>query len=271
MMKKRPLPFFYFNKDFPNKLGICINNNHVYKETIHRHDYYEFELMIRGEAMHFINGEKYKVKEGDLLFITPSDFHGFPESTELETITVHFLEEHLRQPFAQILNHINAFTLRDVSEQVQSDFHNILAIYNENTPWTEYKLKNVLEKIVIDFFEKYPEENTIHAQDNDAVGAAIGYVNRNFRSNMTAAQVSEIFFISQSHFCRAFKKRTGKGFNQYLTEKRLEYSKKLLNDGESVIDTCYESGFSSERNFSRRFKLYTGITPHEYAKQHKLS
>ncbi len=270
-MKKRPLTICYFNNDFLNKSGISVTNNHLHKEPMHRHEYYEFELIINGEPLHSINGKESRLKCGDLLFVTPADFHGYGTDAAFETITIHFLEEHIKKSFVPILNRAEAFIVNNVSEDIRVDFYDILEIYGENTPWTEYKLKNALERIFIDVFEKYGGDYTVAAGGNDAVDAVIGYVDRNFCTDMTAQMLCKMFFVSQSHLCRAFKERTGKGFNQYLTEKRLEYSKKLLCDGESVIDACYESGFSSERNFCRRFKLYTGLTPKEFSKQQKLS
>ncbi len=76
-MKKRPLIICYFNNDFLNKS--------LHKEPMHRHEYYEFELIINGEPLHSINGKESRLKCGDLLFVTPADFHGYGEDAAFET------------------------------------------------------------------------------------------------------------------------------------------------------------------------------------------
>ena len=47
--------------------------------------------------------------------------------------------------------------------------------------------------------------------------------------------------------------------NAALARELFDYAKKLLKNGNRVIDACYESGFGTVRNFSRRFKEKYGI------------
>lgn len=55
-----------------------------------------------------------------------------------------------------------------------------------------------------------------------------------------------------------FRKYTGKTYSEYLTELKLDYSKKLLLTTDlSITDICFSSGFSSVSNFLKAFKQKT--------------
>lgn len=64
---------------------------------------------------------------------------------------------------------------------------------------------------------------------------------------------------------RLFKEITGKGFKDYVTEKRLEHSHMLLcTTSKSIADISAESGFENSNYFSTVFKQKYGIPPTKY-------
>jgi AraC-like DNA-binding protein len=68
-----------------------------------------------------------------------------------------------------------------------------------------------------------------------------------------------------SAFCKFFKKRTGKTFSHVLNEIRIGHACKLfIEQGLSVSDVCYSSGYNSLSYFNRQFKANTKYSPLEY-------
>ena len=63
----------------------------------HFHNYYEIFLMKKGDALHLINGEEYKLTEGELLFIRDFDVHDYRalNGGEFEFINLAFQRKHL--------------------------------------------------------------------------------------------------------------------------------------------------------------------------------
>lgn len=78
--------------------------------------------------------------------------------------------------------------------------------------------------------------------------------------------LSEVFHYSYAYLSRLFKKRTGVSLNKYIIEKRLELSKRLIenNDDMSITQIAELSGFSDRRNFLRAFSAYVNMSPSEY-------
>ena len=162
--------------------------------------------------------------------------------------------------------------IRGIDAVTKGYFDNLHKVFMEKTAkHREVKIKNLVELILLDLMPDIFAENKGVAHVNDRISEAIGFVNVNFTKDITLTSIENLYGLSPSYFSRAFKKRVGKSFVSYVTEKRIEYAKKLLVSGERVIDVCYESGFSSERNFSRRFKELTGFSPNEYRIRQKTS
>lgn len=271
-MKRMPEPKYYETKTFES-----INEFHVAcnlvreKYSVHQHEYYELELILDGEAVHSINGESTRLSKGDVVFITPMDRHGF-ENCLFRTITVHFSPTYLSPMFKKALSTSENRIVRGVDTETRGYFENLYKVFMEKTAkHREVKIKNLVELILLDLMPDIFEENTGALHVNDRLSEAIGFVNVNFTKDITLTSIENLYGLTPSYFSRAFKKRVGKSFVSYITEKRIDYAKKLLISGERVIDACYECGFNSERNFSRRFKEMTGFSPNEYRIKQKKS
>lgn len=262
-MKNKTIPLIY-NQQHRRKIGdflVCenvLNQNH----PLHQHDFYEIEYITEGSGIHLINDKAYTVQKGDLLFITPMDFHGF-ETQNIKTITLHFFAKDMSPEIAQILSYLNADIVRAVNEKTVADLEYLVQVFKANRNYAILQIKNVIEIIVLDLFGS-KAVNYEKQYVADSVSQAIGYININFRQEISLGVIQQKFNISPAYFSREFKRRTGVCFNDYLAEKRFEYAKKLLLKGNRVIDACFESGFGTVRNFSRRFKEKYGVTPKEF-------
>lgn len=82
--------------------------------------------------------------------------------------------------------------------------------------------------------------------------------------------LSRKMHLDKHYLCRLFKERAGLTLSEYLAEKTLEKSRKLLESTPcSIEDISQQCGFSSQASFSRFFKNKCGITPSEYRKNVK--
>jgi AraC-like DNA-binding protein len=82
---------------------------------------------------------------------------------------------------------------------------------------------------------------------------------------ITLEELSQLCNMSPSTFKRHFKKIYKTTPNEYIFNKRLEHSRKLLATSEqSIDDVAVLSGFKTTAHFSRKFKEKYGISPSEY-------
>ena len=91
------------------------------------------------------------------------------------------------------------------------------------------------------------------------------YVSIHYSERITLEEISRIFFISRSYFCRVFKEYTGINFYNYLNDFRIEKAKFLLkNSYYKNYEICEMIGFENSSYFNQLFKKVTGMTPCEY-------
>ncbi len=101
--------------------------------------------------------------------------------------------------------------------------------------------------------------------DSNRITKVLEYVSENFQNPIMLDDVAQLAHMSESAFSRYFKKRTRKTFSSFLTDIRLEYACKLLqNDKMSISQIAFDSGFYNLSNFNRQFKSIKKITPMNY-------
>ena len=91
------------------------------------------------------------------------------------------------------------------------------------------------------------------------------YIAANLESDLTIAQLAKVASLSRFHFARAFKTAVGQPPHQYVSERRLERAKEMLIRGDQpLLDIAIALSFSSQANFTRAFRLGTGMTPGQF-------
>lgn len=86
--------------------------------------------------------------------------------------------------------------------------------------------------------------------------------------NLSVEQIARELFFENSYVRRVYKAQTGKTIVQRLEEIRMEKAKELLADiGVRHSDVAETVGYVDPLYFSKRFKLYSGMTPTEYQKR----
>ena len=88
--------------------------------------------------------------------------------------------------------------------------------------------------------------------------------------NLTVAEFARLAQRSEATFKRDFFAWYQTTPGKWLTQKRLEYAKRLLNtSNRNVNEIAFDSGFENLSHFSRIFKEKYGISPLQYRKKEK--
>ncbi|GAA3401574.1 helix-turn-helix domain-containing protein [Paenibacillus hodogayensis] len=99
----------------------------------------------------------------------------------------------------------------------------------------------------------------------EAMTLITDYMERNFGENLSRDKMAERAGMNVEYFSRLFKKETGKGFLEYLTEIRIRYAKRELIRGQASVKTIAETaGYGEQYYFSRKFKQAVAMSPSEY-------
>ena len=86
--------------------------------------------------------------------------------------------------------------------------------------------------------------------------------------NLRLKTLTVKFDITPSYVSKMFKERVGENFSNYLTEKRIEKSKELLNNTDlSISEIAEKVGYIDNSIFIRNFKKFAKMTHGAYRSQ----
>lgn len=95
------------------------------------------------------------------------------------------------------------------------------------------------------------------------------YIRENFKNPISLKEISSIAGMSPFSFSRFFRKHSGAGFVEYLTQVRTNKACYLLRETEFQIhDIAIDCGFASISNFNKQFRKTVGLSPRDYRSQY---
>lgn len=101
--------------------------------------------------------------------------------------------------------------------------------------------------------------------ENNTIFHVIQYVDREFRSKLQLQDLAKMFHMNSAYLGQLFKKETGKSFNDYLNEKRIEEAKQLLRRTQMKIsEIALQVGYPNADYFIIKFECLTGVLPSAY-------
>ena len=213
--------------------------------------YSALSFRINSEKVRFIhNGINIEAKNNTVCYVPKgAEYKRVCEKDEL--IVFHFNE------ISPITDKIVVFESEKVLEY-QTLFEEAEKIWREKKTGYRYKATSVFYEIMA----LLEEEGMLLSKDTDSDTAkAIDIIEQNFNNpDFRTDEISGKLFISETFLRRKFKKSTGKSPKQYLTDRRIDEAKKLLESGyfsqKEIAEKC---GFSDVKYFRTAFKSATGM------------
>lgn len=237
----------------------------------HWHEYYEMILYRRCDGVCSINGRDFKIDRDCIFLMTPSDFQKteiIPSETS-SSILVQFTEQIVDIEIMKTLSSapIVYYEPCALITEMVDDLSEVFASEGKmNAEYVSHILNCILIK-VIELGQPIIEEKT---KASAIIREAVLMMLENLHTRITLESLSEHFGLSSTYFSHLFHKATGIPFKRYLTALRIEYAKRLLEQGQtSVIDIGYECGYQTPSQFVRAFRSIMGVPPSKYKSSKK--
>ena len=90
------------------------------------------------------------------------------------------------------------------------------------------------------------------------------YIDENLEKPITLSCLATRMGISLAHFSKLFKNATGLSPYRFITERRVERARSLLEAGHHLVEIAHEVGFNSQSHLTTQFKRVVGPTPGQY-------
>jgi AraC-like DNA-binding protein len=109
--------------------------------------------------------------------------------------------------------------------------------------------------------------NVVSKKNEMRINKVCLYIQNNFYTKISLKEVADLIFLTESNFCKFFKKATGKTYSDYLNELRINEACRLLVQTEkSINQISFDCGFETLSYFNRVFLNKKGVTPSLFRK-----
>jgi len=261
----------------------------------HRHEYFQIQVSIEGGSHQLIGAARRPFTAEHLSFVLPYRVHVVPHPPGARYAIVNFDQRFLWPELD-----VEALDLEDVPLaqkpelasflfQESLDFHFSTADFTRILGWLNELLalnqvrrlgsvgaiRGILLQVLGLTCQRHEpalrQQAGQHGERgpyHDALQRVARYLREHLQDGITLHNVAEAALLSPNYLTHLLKKQTSRTFTELLTERRLERAKELLLTSNTRIrDVAHLCGFSTDAYFTRRFRLWAGVTPSQFRKR----
>ncbi|TFF37130.1 AraC family transcriptional regulator [Mucilaginibacter psychrotolerans] len=244
----------------------------------HYHPEYELTLILKSKGKRFVGDSYENYEAGDLVLLGPMLPHSWVSGANMndncEAIVIQFSQifidplfgypemKEVRTLLANAKNglHFQAVTndmillLRDLVKYKGMDaFLLLIKVLHMLTGKKAKQLSSGYLK---------PLNDKAHHR---RIAKVFAYVQANYTTKVSLSKASELVHLSESAFCKFFKRVTGKTFSDYVNEIRISKACELIMETDKPIElVAFETGFESQTYFNRVFLKKKAVSPKKY-------
>ncbi|WP_066192187.1 MULTISPECIES: helix-turn-helix transcriptional regulator [Gracilibacillus] len=235
----------------------------------HHHDIYQLIYTLEGSGKIMLDGEVYQLKQDHLTFITPFTHHAIIADHKLTVLVLALDHRAINVSTEKLFEHslseskligLNPF----ISSEVRPLLRTMLYEQAHATLYQESALHIYLSQLLLLISRSEQHQENFDANSLRAERLR-EYIDTHYYKALHAENLAAKLAISTRHMNTIFKETFHMTPMQYLTEIRIQLSKKMLMETDKEIAViCFEVGFESLSTFYRTFKHHTSLSPHKY-------
>lgn len=241
----------------------------------HHHQTHQILYVLEDEGKITLDGTEHHFNQDNVAVITPYSNHSIIANSKLTILVLEFglanldadiqaeiIDKHFHESDLLALNLFEAGEIRQLLRKM---------LYEQSVGKSinRLALKIYLSELLLILMKAREEPRLIDANILRAERLR-KYIDTHYYEMINANYISTMLGMSIRHINNIFKEQYDITPIQYLTEVRMELSKKmLLETDKDIVSICFEVGFESLSTFYRSFKNYTNTSPNQYREQYQ--
>lgn len=264
-----------------------------YNIGMHEQEFYEINIISRGEGIHYINNNLVSAKEGNVFIIPPQVSHGYVGGNGFDVFHIILSDAFMNKFFAD-LQHLPSFYklfgaeplmrgktsyplyLTLSKEQLKPTLNILFEIsrYNNFSDPAECLIRNNLAMASIGLLcNAYSMENPnadMTLNEEHAMMESISYIHEKYFEKITIENLLQIAHMSRTSYIKKFKEICKLSPAEYITKIRIESaSVMLVNTSLNISEIAYKTGFYDASHFTKAFTNVHHISPTLYRNKNK--
>ena len=270
---------YYEGIDYPNRV-ICRNvivferlsrrslqQKHVANRMHHR---YVLVLVLKTPGVISVDGQGFRIEEGDAFLITPYQFHHFIdlESDELRWLIITF---ELNQG-KSVLSELSYQRLQP-DESAHQLWSEIVRLWLDPSSGNEAELIPILDRLLTRLHSRSVPSGRRRGDKHSVPGSewiagVEALIMQSVREGWTLGEVARRAGISERHLRDRFERQMGISLRDYRSNYQLHTAISLMRDASCSLSAVAElSGFNSQSVFTRFIRRMSGRTPRELCRE----
>ena len=239
-----------------------------------RTDGYQWHQILfsaKGDGILKYDNISVAIGEGEFFFLPASYPHEYYSENEKWEVRWVSFDGYSANHILSLLNMTKPTIIKPhESDTLESIFDRMFTAQNSDKFYCDFVCSGLVYEYIIEFHRHMNDRsNKVRSERSKLLLPVLNYIDENFRADFSLTVLAELAGISPQHLCRIFKESMNMRPGEYLTQKRLQESRRLLRISDLPIsEIATLSGFPDAGYFSTVFKKHQGMTPMEYKKTH---
>jgi len=283
-LAERNHPFqFFFNECRDAR----VDQNILY---LHWHEHFEIIVMQQGSGLFHIDSQPYEASPGDVLIVPAGGLHvGYStcngdiaylsivfNSSLFQDWTQDAIHASFVLPYLEGAIHfpVKPTMIEPACAKHYSLLEQATLEFREKKPAYQLIIKSQLHMLLALLARTFlpqqlPENaNRRYAYNRDRFKSLIRHIESNFADKLTVTDAANHMNLNPFHFCKMFKKLTGRTFIEYVNVCKInEAERLLLEDTLSITEIAIAIGCDNPNYFTKLFKQYKGVTPSRFRRK----
>ncbi|GLX66432.1 AraC family transcriptional regulator [Paenibacillus glycanilyticus] len=252
---------------------------------LHWHDELELLLVTEGSAVFRVDLQDYELRAGEAIFVNAGELHsGYVtndqacsftavvfHSSLFSSGTIDYLFDRYISPVLERRYEVPAHLRREPGAGLEllTMLDTLIEIYNSDKLANELMIKGLLYSMMSELIGLGgPAARTKPEQEGyriDRLKTVIEYIEQNYAEPIPLHKLAELARMSESYFCRFFKRITTKSPIEYMNSYRVQQAAARLRQSDAkIMEVALDVGFNSLSYFNTVFRQRFGCTPREY-------
>jgi len=276
------------NFDF---LNVVVSKHTRYSHVpLHRHEFVEIVYLYEGSVEILIKDQTMRLEKGDLCIMDSNVVHSIGRTTEKDII-INILtpKRYFNTTFLTTLINVQVVTgfLGEVisqktahdkywlvhcgdNEDIRYSFEKIFCEFLDPAVGSASAIRYHIGLVLIEAVRYDKGENSPAKEEDPAsllLPQILQYIDEHCVT-CTLNEVAEHFNYSATYLSKKLKQKTGKSFQELVSEQRLNrVAIQLVNTDASIFEIATNCGYQNMAFFYQKFSQKFGMTPKEYRNQ----
>lgn len=224
-------------------------NKHHYQIQYHR-----LYLPVNGRASISLYDRTLELIPGNIYFIPAFSVLESAIEGEMDKYYIHFQSSH---PILSLYRYFSDKYSIAADAMSEGLFRTVVENYAEPTLGARFKVQGAMNILLSEFMSDIAEDSPGLSRFEEV----LLYIDENFTKNISLSELASMMNMSTMYFSNSFKRTFRISPKQYILNKRLAESQRLLLESKmSIKEIAYAVGFDNENYFSEFFSAKVGIS-----------